>query len=91
MQWLRWRYQIPSPPLLAAGELSVHQVAERLGVSDGVVYYWIAHGQLDARRGPANRHCIPFPPEVEQACRERVANSVHINAPTEIITAGGAV
>jgi DNA invertase Pin-like site-specific DNA recombinase len=90
-QWLRWRYHIPAPPLLAAGELSVREVAEHLGVSDGVVYYWIAHGQLDARRGPANRHCIPFPPEVEQACRERIANSAHITAPTEIITAGGAV
>ena len=90
-QWLRWRYQISSPQLLVAGELTVHQVAERLGVSDGAVYYWIAHGQLDARRGPANRHRIPFPPDVEQACRQRIANSVHINAPTETITAGGAV
>jgi DNA invertase Pin-like site-specific DNA recombinase len=90
-QWLRWRYQIPAPPPFAPGELSVHDVARRLGVSDGVVYYWIAHGQLDARRGPAKRHRIPFPPEVEQACRERVANSVHIKPPTEIVAAGGAV
>src|SRR5215207_2320988 len=75
----------------AAGELSVRDVAQRLGVSAGVVYYWIAHGQLDAHRGPANRHRIPFPPEVEHACRERVANSAHIKPPTEILTAGGAV
>jgi excisionase family DNA binding protein len=91
VQWLRWRYKIPSPPLFAAGELSVRDVARRLGVSDGVVYYWIAHGQLDARRGPGNRHRIPFPPEVEQACRERIANSVHIKPPTEMVAAGGAV
>jgi DNA invertase Pin-like site-specific DNA recombinase len=91
VQWLRWRYQIPSPPPFAPGELSVHDVARRLGVSDGVVYYWIAHGQLDGRRGPGNRHHIPFPPEVEQACRERIANSVHIKPPTEIVAAGGAV
>jgi len=91
VQWLRWRYRIPAPPLLAAGELSVRDVARRLGVSDGVVYYWIGRGQLDARRGPANRHRIPFPPEVEQACRERVANSVHIKPPTEMVAAGGAV
>jgi hypothetical protein len=91
VQWLRWRYQIPSPPSFAPGELSVHQVAGRLGVSAGVVYYWISHGQLDAHRGPANRHRIPFPPEIERACRERVANSAHIKTPTEILTAGAAV
>jgi DNA invertase Pin-like site-specific DNA recombinase len=91
VQWLRWRYKIPPPPLFAPGELSVHDVARRLGVSDGVVYYWIAHRQLDARPGPGNRHGIPFPPEVEQACRERVANSVHIKPSTEIVAAGGAV
>jgi excisionase family DNA binding protein len=91
VQWLRWRYKIPSPPPFAPGELSVHQVARRLGVSDGVVYYWIAHGQLDARRGPGNRRRIPFPPHVEQACRERVTNSVHIKPATEMVAAGGAV
>jgi excisionase family DNA binding protein len=91
VQWLRWRYQIPSPPPLAPGELSVHQVAQRLGVSAGVVYYWIAHGQLDAQRGPGNRHRIPFPPDVEHACRERVANSAHINTATRTVAAGGAV
>ena len=90
-QWLRWRYQIPSPSPFAAGELDVREVAERLSVSTGVIYYWIAHGQLDARRGPANRHHIPFPPDIEQACRERVANSSHIKQPTEIVAAGGAV
>jgi excisionase family DNA binding protein len=91
VSWLRWRYQIPSPPPFAPGELSVRELAERLGVSNGVVYYWIAHGQLDARRGPANRHRIPFPSEAEQGCRQRVANSVHIKTPTEIVAAGGAL
>lgn len=91
VQWLRWRYHIPAPPLLATGELSVREVAKRLGISDGAVYYWIANGQLKARRAPANRLCIPFPPEVEQACRARIANSIHIKSPTEIVTAGGAV
>ena len=91
VQWLRWRFKIPSPPPFAAGELSTREVAERLGVSAGVVYYWIAHRQLDARRGPANRLCIPFGPAVEQACRELVANSVHIKPLTELVAAGGAV
>jgi hypothetical protein len=91
VRWLRWRYEIPTPSLLGADELSVSQVAERLGVSSAAVYYWISHDQLDARRAPGNRLCVPFPPEVEQACRQRVANSAHIVTPTERVAAKGAV
>ena len=65
--------------------------AERLGVSDGTVYAWINTGKLTARRGPANRLYIPFPPQVEQQCRGLVANSVHLPAETKIRAAGGAV
>jgi excisionase family DNA binding protein len=31
-------------------ELTVQQVARQFGVSDGVVYYWVEHGVLRARR-----------------------------------------
>ena len=91
VQWLRWRYKIPSPPLFAPGELSVHQVAETIGVSNGVVYDWISTGKLAARRGPGNRLYIPFDAGVEQDCRLRVANSVHLPPETKIKAAGGAV
>ena len=47
--------------------------------------------RLPARRGRANRLCIPFPPEVEQDCRQRVANSAHIPTQTQTTTARGAV
>jgi DNA invertase Pin-like site-specific DNA recombinase len=90
VRWMRWRYRIgPSQP--RAGELTVDQLAECLNVSPGVVYAWINTGKLDARRGPANRLYIPFPPDVEQQCRERVQNSVHLPAETKIRAAGGAV
>ena len=69
----------------------MREVAERLGISDSAVYYWISHDQLPARRGAANRLCVPFSPEIEQACQERIANSSHITTPTETATAGGAV
>jgi excisionase family DNA binding protein len=93
VRWLRWRYETPSPPrqLPQDGELTVKEVAERLGISDGAIYHWISHGQLEARRDRANRLYIPFGPEVERACRERVANSIHIPTPTKIAAAGGAV
>ena len=46
-------------------------------MSIGTIHYWINAGVLAARRGPANRWCIPFPPEVEAACRDRARGSVH--------------
>jgi DNA invertase Pin-like site-specific DNA recombinase len=92
VQWIRWRHKIPYPTTWAQdGELTVNQIAERLDISVGTVYDWISTGKLAARRGPANRLYIPFPPEVEQQCRERVQNSVHLPAETKIRAAGGAV
>ena len=92
MQWIRWRHKIPYPTTWARdGEQTVTQIAERLGVSDGTVYAWINTGKLTARRGPANRLYIPYGPDVEQDCRQLVANSVHLPTETKIRAAGGAV
>jgi hypothetical protein len=46
-------------------------------VSTGTVHDWITTGFLAARRGPAGRWCIPFPPQIEQACRQRATGSPH--------------
>ena len=92
VQWIRWRHKIPYPTTWAEdGELTVHQLAERLAVSAGTVYDWISTGKLVTRRGPANRLYIPFPSEVEQQCLARVQQSVHLPAETKIRAAGGAV
>jgi DNA invertase Pin-like site-specific DNA recombinase len=92
VQWIRWRHKIPYPASYAHdGELTVAQIAKRFGISDGTVYAWIETGKLAARRGPANRLYIPFPPEVEQQCRRLVASSFHLPAETKIRAAGGAV
>lgn len=74
---LRNYHRIPYPGLLEDGELTPRQVAGRLGVPAGTVHYWIRNGFLAARRGPAGRWCIPFPPDVEQGCRDRAAASAH--------------
>jgi DNA invertase Pin-like site-specific DNA recombinase len=74
---LRNYQHIPYPGLLHDGEHTPRQIAEHLGVSTGTIHQWITTGVLPARRGPANRWCVPFPPEVEQACRDRAANSSH--------------
>ena len=88
---LRADHNLPPQPLLRDDELTAKQVAKRLGISPGAIYYWISHRQLQARRGHGNRLCIPFPPDVEQQCRERVANSSQMPTQTKITTAGGAV
>ena len=74
---LRSFHHIPYPGLLTDGERTPRQIAEHLGVSTGTVHRWIAIGVLGARRGPANRWCVPFDPEVEATCRALVAHSGH--------------
>jgi len=86
---VRVRYKIPSGPTHRDGELTPAQVANRLGVSRPAVYYWIRHGQLQARRGAAGRLTIPFGPDIEQELRHHVANSPHIKTQTQ--RTGGAV
>jgi excisionase family DNA binding protein len=79
VQWIRHAYGIPAPAPHQDGEISVDEAAGRLGCSPGVVYYWIKAGQLEARRGPGNRLCIPWNDGTEAACRERVTASGHLN------------
>lgn len=94
VRWVRYAHHIPappSPPLLAAGEMTVAGVATEMGISRNAVYYWIQQGLLDARRSPGGRLCVPFPPEVREACRQRVVNSVHTEPPIQMHAVGGVV
>lgn len=74
---LRRYHHIAFPALLADGELTPAQAAQRTGVSVQTIKYWIGRGYLPARRGPAGRYAIPFPPQVEAACRKRAQESFH--------------
>jgi excisionase family DNA binding protein len=92
VQWIRWAHKIPYPASYARdNELTVNQIAERLGVSTGTIYTWVSTGKLTARRGPTNRLYIPYGDDVEQDCRRLVASSVHLSTETKIRAAGGAV
>ena len=88
---IRRAHHIPATPPRRDRDLTVGQVAERLGVPRDAIYYWIRHGQLHARRSDTNRLRIPFGPNVEQECRKRIANSSHIRTQTKIPATGGAV
>ena len=79
VQWIRHAYNIPAPAPYAGGEISVAEAARRLGCGTGVIYYWIETAQLDARRGPGGRLCIPWTSNIEAACRRRIAGSGHLN------------
>ena len=78
---LRHYHRIAPPGLLHDGEVTVADIARRIGVTHGAVIHWIARGWLPARRGLNNQWCVPFSPEVEADCQQRVARSAHIHQP----------
>ncbi len=61
-----------------AHEHTVRQAATELGVSVDVVYYWIKHHHIQARRGPDRSWLVNFDPTTEAQCRDRIASSCHI-------------
>jgi excisionase family DNA binding protein len=75
---LRSYHGVAPVGVLADGEVTVAEVARRLGVSASAVYEWIKAGKLAARRGCHGRLCVPFGPDVERACRDRVAASTQL-------------
>jgi DNA invertase Pin-like site-specific DNA recombinase len=78
----------PSP--LEAGELTVSQVAARLGVKPGTVYYWLKTGLLDHRKAGTGAVCIPFSAETEAKLRTRRVRSRNPKR-TEKTALGGAL
>ena len=91
VSWMRYAYGIERRRLLAAGELSVKQVATHLGIAPNAVYDWIGRGQLAVRRVASGKLCVPFTSEVEQTLRQRIVNSKRIRLRTQNAAVGGAV
>jgi DNA invertase Pin-like site-specific DNA recombinase len=50
IKWIRWKYRIPTPSLKRPEELTVQELAARLRVLPGVVYYWAKRGVIKSRR-----------------------------------------
>ena len=92
IRWIRFRYRIPPPVLQKPEELTVPQVAKHFGVSQGVVYYWIQHAQLQARNLHTGcRYWITLNETEEQNLREWVRNSNRIHSASSTHTEGGAI
>jgi excisionase family DNA binding protein len=82
VKWIRCRHGIPAPCLKRPAELTVGEMADRFGVSPGVVYYWIERGHLPARRvGPGTPYWITLGAEKEAELRAWVASSNRIQPP----------
>lgn len=78
----------PSP--LERGELTVRQVAARLGVKPSTVYYLLRTGQIPHRKPATGAVCIPFTADIEAAIRARPAVARLITQ-TQQSAVGGAV
>jgi DNA invertase Pin-like site-specific DNA recombinase len=50
IRWIRHRHDIPAAQMKHPEEWTVAQVATHFGVNVNVVYYWIEHGLVQARR-----------------------------------------
>lgn len=61
------------------GQVSVKQADAELGIPADVVYNWLAHGQVAARRGPSGRWCIPWDPDTQAIYRRKVTASFDSN------------
>lgn len=76
---------------LARGELSVQQIATRLSIRPGALYYSIARGRLDTHRGKDGRLSIPWTSDNEALCRQLAIQTRAHTPQTQTITTGGAV
>ena len=92
IQWIRFRYRIPPPALQKPEELTVHQVARHFGVSENVVYYWIEHALLQARKLHAGSpYWITLNGTDEQKFRDWVRKSSRIHPASSTLTEEGAL
>jgi excisionase family DNA binding protein len=57
------------------GELSIAEVADRLGVKADAVYYWAQRGYLPTRRSKSGRRWVNFTAELQASCEQRITNS----------------
>jgi excisionase family DNA binding protein len=76
IKWIRHRHNIPRADDRKAGEFTVKELAQRLGVSLGVVYYWIDKGLISGRRHNAGSpYLLAISVEVEKELAKLVSQS----------------
>ena len=83
MQWIRYKYKIPSYNLRKPGELSINEVAQKFDVSHYVVRYWIERGIIEARKANGHIFWILLTPEKEKELHKKVNCSTKIRLARE--------
>jgi hypothetical protein len=79
ISWIRYKHRIPTPELKRPEELTACEVAEKFGVSRGVVYYWINRDILPARQQkPGRSYWITLSREKEDELSRWVRESKRI-------------
>jgi DNA invertase Pin-like site-specific DNA recombinase len=79
IKWIRHKHSIPRVDDRKAGEFTVKELAKQLGVSIGVVYYWINTGLVTGRRHNAGSpYLLEITADIEQELAKRVAQSTRI-------------
>jgi hypothetical protein len=79
VSWIRNKHAIPPVDKKQPGEQTVQEVAHQFGVSPGVVYYWIAHKIIPARRlNKGSPYWIAINPQKERELEKWVRESNHI-------------
>lgn len=81
VRWIRYKHRIPAVTRpLDDNELTVKELADRFGISSGVVYYWIRLGLLEVHRIHAGApYAITLTPQKEGELREWVRQSSRIH------------
>ena len=79
IQWIRFRYRVTAYRPTRPDEITVRELAQRLGVSIHFVHYWIQRGVIQARQiidhGP---WWITLTEQEEEQLRDRVRTSGHL-------------
>ncbi len=92
VRYVRQTRRIPSAHAdKRPGELTIAQVAMRLGVDLSVIYRLVERGHLLTRRTASGRHRIAFSAAVEGDCRQMINSSARVPSQTQRSPAGGAV
>ncbi|ABR47779.1 Resolvase, N-terminal domain [Alkaliphilus metalliredigens QYMF] len=83
IKWIRYSHKIKRLSMQQQG-LSVKDVAEQFNVAPGVVYYWIKHGILEAKKfAPGWPWNIQLDKQKEIELREWVQKSGHLSKMTQ--------
>jgi hypothetical protein len=76
IKWIRWKYRVPAPMLKRPEEVTVQELAARLRVLPGVVYYWAQRGMIESRRiNDGSPLWITLDESKLQELRDRVSRS----------------